>query len=66
MLTEDTMDIKRAQEILDEDHYGLEQVKERILEYLAIRQLVDKPKGPILCFVRAAWCWEDVIGKIYR
>lgn len=51
VLTEDDMDIARAQQVLDEDHYGLEEVKERIIEYLAIRKLVSKPKGPILCFV---------------
>jgi ATP-dependent Lon protease len=44
-------DINRAQEILDEDHYGLDKVKERILEFLAVRQLVKKMKGSILCFV---------------
>ena len=42
-------DIKKAQTILDEDHYGLDKVKERILEFLAVRQLVKKPKGSILC-----------------
>ncbi len=51
VVTDDRLDIVEAQRILDEDHYGLGEVKERILEYLAIRQLVDKPKGPILCFV---------------
>ncbi|MGI6644051.1 MAG: endopeptidase La [Bacillota bacterium] len=50
-ITEDRLDILEAQRILDADHYGLHEVKERILEYLAIRQLVEKPKGPILCFV---------------
>lgn len=50
-VTEDSRDLNLAQKILDEDHYGLTEVKERILEYLAIRQLVEKPKGPILCFV---------------
>ncbi|HHZ20420.1 MAG TPA: endopeptidase La [Firmicutes bacterium] len=49
--TEDRIDIKRAQEILDEDHYGLEQVKERILEYLAVCQLTNQIKGPIICLV---------------
>ncbi len=44
-------DIKRAEQILSEDHYGLEKIKERILEYLAVRQLVKNPKGSILCFV---------------
>ena len=47
----ETRDIKAAQVILNEDHYGLEKIKERILEFLAVRQLVDEPKGPILCFV---------------
>jgi len=51
VLTGDTIDVRSAQKILDEDHYGLQEVKERILEYLAIRKLVDKPRGPILCFV---------------
>ncbi|APC07645.1 endopeptidase La [Neomoorella thermoacetica] len=49
--TRDRLDIKVAEEILDEDHYGLKEVKERILEYLAIRQLAKKMRGPILCFV---------------
>ncbi|MGI6712177.1 MAG: endopeptidase La [Bacillota bacterium] len=49
--TKDRLDIKLAEDILNEDHYGLEKVKERILEYLAIRQLAKKIKGPILCFV---------------
>ena len=44
-------DIKRAEQILAEDHYGLEKIKERILEYLAVRQLVKNPKGSILCFL---------------
>ncbi|HPW54340.1 MAG: endopeptidase La [Thermoanaerobaculaceae bacterium] len=44
-------DVTRAEEVLDEDHYGLTKVKERILEFLAVRQLVRKPKGSILCFV---------------
>ncbi len=44
-------DIAAAEKILEEDHYGLEKVKERILEYLAVRQLVKNPKGAILCFV---------------
>jgi len=49
--TKDRLNIKVAEDILNEDHYGLEKVKERILEYLAIRQLAKKMKGPILCFV---------------
>ncbi|HEY7585138.1 MAG TPA: endopeptidase La, partial [Candidatus Deferrimicrobiaceae bacterium] len=49
--TEDKLDIEAAERVLNEDHYGLEKVKERILEYLAVRKLVSKLKGPILCFV---------------
>ncbi len=50
-LKETKIDIKEAARILDEDHYGLEKPKERILEYLAVQKLVDKIQGPILCFV---------------
>ena len=49
--TEDRLDIDVAREILDADHYGLKKAKERILEYLAVRQLTKKMKGPIICFV---------------
>jgi ATP-dependent Lon protease len=49
--TREIRDITRAEQVLNEDHYGLEKVKERILEFLAVRQLVRKPKGSILCFV---------------
>lgn len=49
--TEDDLDIKKAEHVLDEDHYGLEKPKERVLEYLAVQQLVKKLKGPILCLV---------------
>ncbi len=49
--TEDRIDIEEAQKILDEDHFGLEKPKERILEYLAVQALTSKIKGPILCFV---------------
>lgn len=44
-------DLRQAQEILDTDHYGLERVKDRILEYLAVQSRVNKIKGPILCLV---------------
>ncbi|WP_332689567.1 endopeptidase La [Halalkalibacter lacteus] len=47
--TEDQLDVIRAEEILNEDHYGLEKVKERVLEYLAVQQLTKELKGPILC-----------------
>jgi ATP-dependent Lon protease len=51
MYTENKIDIKEAERILEEDHYALEKPKERILEYLAVLKLVEKLKGPILCFV---------------
>jgi len=49
--TRERKDLLSAETILNDDHYGLEKVKERIVEFLAVRQLVNKPKGPILCFV---------------
>lgn len=49
--SDDPIDITRAEEILDEDHYGLERVKERVLEHLAVQKLVDRMRGPILCLV---------------
>lgn len=49
--TEDDLDIRKAERILNEDHYGLEKVKERVLEYLAVQKLTNSLKGPILCLV---------------
>src|SRR5260370_16158751 len=49
--TEDKLDIKEAERILEEDHYGLDKVKQRILEYFAVQTLVGQMKGPILCLV---------------
>jgi ATP-dependent Lon protease len=49
--TKERKDLLAAEQILNEDHYGLEKIKDRIVEFLAVRQLVQKPKGPILCFV---------------
>ena len=49
--TEDSLDLARAREVLDREHYGLEKVKERIIEYLAVLQMKQNMKGPILCFV---------------
>ncbi|MCK9268426.1 MAG: endopeptidase La [Alkaliphilus sp.] len=61
--TKDTLDIKKSDRILDEDHYGLEKVKERILEYLAIRQLSKTMKGPILCLVGPPGVGKTSIAK---
>src|ERR1700733_11501711 len=56
-------DIARAQKVLDEDHYGLDKVKERIVEYLAVQQRVDKLKGPILCVVGAPGVGKTSLGQ---
>lgn len=61
--TRDRLDIKRAETILDEDHYGLKIVKERILEYLAIRKLAKKMKGPIICFVGPPGVGKTSLGR---
>ncbi|MEP6743381.1 MAG: endopeptidase La, partial [bacterium] len=56
-------DLTRAEEVLNEDHFGLEKIKERILEYLAVRQLVKNPKGSILCFVGPPGVGKTSLGK---
>ncbi|MBC8205255.1 MAG: endopeptidase La [FCB group bacterium] len=61
--TKDTIDIKKAQKILDEDHYGLKDVKERILEYLAVRKLNESIKGPILCLAGPPGVGKTSLGK---
>jgi ATP-dependent Lon protease len=61
--TEDKLDIQEAEEVLEEDHYGLEKVKERILEYLAVQSLVGQLKGPILCFVGPPGVGKTSLGK---
>jgi ATP-dependent Lon protease len=61
--TTDNLDIKTAAVILDEDHYGLEKVKERILEYLAVRSLADTLRSPILCFVGPPGVGKTSLGK---
>ena len=58
-----TVNIKQAEKILDEDHFGLEKVKERIVEYLAVHKLAGKMKGPILCFVGPPGVGKTSIGK---
>ena len=61
--TEDNMDIKAAGAVLDGDHYGLHKVKQRILEYLAVRKLKSDMKGPILCFVGPPGTGKTSVGK---
>lgn len=61
--SEELNDLTVAEETLNEDHYGLDKIKERILEFLAVRQLVDNPKGTILCFVGAPGVGKTSLGK---
>ncbi len=61
--TRDSLDLKRAQKILDEDHYSLDEVKKRILEFLAVRKLNKTTKGPILCFVGPPGVGKTSLGQ---
>lgn len=61
--TKDSLDIRRAKKILDRDHYDLEKVKERILEYLAVRKLKRESKGPIICFVGPPGVGKTSLGR---
>ena len=61
--TEDNLDIPHARQVLDEDHYDLEKIKDRILEYLAVRKLKQDPKGPILCFVGPPGVGKTSLGR---
>jgi ATP-dependent Lon protease len=61
--TKDNMNIKKAKQVLDEDHYNLEKIKERILEYLAVNKLRRKIKGPILCFVGPPGVGKTSLGR---
>jgi ATP-dependent Lon protease len=63
VLTEDNLDLARAREVLDEDHYDLEKVKERIIEYLAVSKLKHDLSGPILCFVGPPGVGKTSLGK---
>ncbi|MFA5843915.1 MAG: endopeptidase La [Coriobacteriia bacterium] len=60
---EEKLDLIEAQTVLDDDHYGLEKVKERILEYLAVHKLTDRMRGPILCFVGPPGTGKTSIGR---
>lgn len=61
--SKDNLNLKKAEKILDEDHYGLERVKERIVEALAVRKLIEKPKGSILCLVGPPGVGKTSLGR---
>jgi len=61
--SEDNLDMAHAREVLDEDHFGLEKVKDRILEYLAVRKLRDDPRSPILCFAGPPGVGKTSLGR---
>jgi len=61
--TEDRLDITEARRILDEDHYGLEKAKDRVIEYLAVRKLAPTSKGPILCFIGPPGTGKTSLGR---
>ncbi len=61
--TKDSIDVNKARDVLDDDHYGLKKAKERILEYLAVQQLVGKLKGPILCLVGPPGVGKTSLGR---
>jgi ATP-dependent Lon protease len=62
-LSEDDLDLAHAQQVLDDDHYDLEKIKERILEYLAVRKLKADTRGPILCFVGPPGVGKTSLGR---
>ena len=61
--TKDSLDIKAAKKVLNDDHYDLEKVKERILEYLSVRKIKEKMKGPILCFIGPPGVGKTSLGR---
>ena len=66
MGTEPPIDVAAARRVLDEDHFDLDKIKRRILEFLAVRKLNPDGKGPILCFVGPARRRQDLVGPIHR
>ena len=62
--TKDNLDLKRAQKVLDHDHYGMEKVKERILEYMAVLKLRGDLKSPIICLYGPPGVGKTSLGKI--
>jgi len=64
--TKDNLDLNKAKQVLDEDHYNLEKVKERILEYLSVNKLKKKMKGPILCFIGPPGVGKTLPRKVDR
>jgi ATP-dependent Lon protease len=61
--SDDVTDLRAAEQVLDEDHHGLRKIKERILEFLAVRQLTKSPKGPILCFIGPPGVGKTSLGR---
>ncbi len=61
--TEDVYDIKKARKVLDDDHYGMDKIKDRILEYLAVLKLKGDMKSPILCFIGPPGIGKTSLGK---
>ncbi|TMB67887.1 MAG: endopeptidase La [Chloroflexi bacterium] len=61
--SDDITDLRAAEKVLDEDHHGLRKIKERILEFLAVRQLTKSPKGPILCFIGPPGVGKTSLGR---
>ena len=63
VITDDNLNLRLARKVLEEDHYGLDKIKDRIVEYLAVRKLKDKLKGPIICFVGPPGTGKTSLGK---